>query len=96
MRLAVDAVRGRSAGERVLVLVRPETVELEPAVERRSSGALAGEVVSHTFLGPVTRLKVALGEGEMTADIPPRGRVAPVGMRVGVGFPSASARLLSL
>ena len=28
VRLAVDAVRGRSAGERVLVLVRPETVEL--------------------------------------------------------------------
>src|SRR5215216_3222859 len=30
-RLAVDAVRGRRIGERVLVLVRPELLELEPA-----------------------------------------------------------------
>src|SRR5215207_2361875 len=63
LRLAVDAVRGHSAGERVLVLVRPETVELAQA----SNGGLTGEVISHTFLGPVTRLKVALGEADMTA-----------------------------
>ena len=94
VRLAVDAVRGHSAGERVLVLVRPETVELGPA----SNGApLTGEVISHTFLGPVTRLKVTFGEGEMTADVSAtRADSYPVGMRVGVGFPSASARLLSL
>jgi putative spermidine/putrescine transport system ATP-binding protein len=94
VRLAVDAVRGHSAGERVLVLVRPETVELGPA----SNGApLTGEVLSHTFLGPVTRLKVTFGEGEMTADVSAaRADSYPVGMRVGVGFPSASARLLSL
>jgi putative spermidine/putrescine transport system ATP-binding protein len=94
VRLAVDAVRGRSAGERVLVLVRPETVELESA----SDGApLAGEVISHTFLGPVTRLKVTFGEGEMTADVSAsRADSYPVGMRVAVGFPSGSARVLSL
>ncbi len=94
VRLAVDAVRGHSAGERVLVLVRPETVELGPA----SNGSpLTGEVISHTFLGPVTRLKVSFGEGEMTADVSAtRADSYPVGMRVGVGFPSESARLLSL
>ena len=60
VRLAVDAVRGHSAGERVLVLVRPETVELGPA----SNGSpLTGEVISHTFLGPVTRLKVSFRRG---------------------------------
>ena len=96
VRLAVDAVRGRNAGERVLVLVRPETVELGPA----SNGSpLTGEVISHTFLGPVTRLKVTFGEdeGEMTADVSAsRADSYPVGTRVGVGFPSGSARLLSL
>jgi putative spermidine/putrescine transport system ATP-binding protein len=94
VRLAVDAVRGRSSGERVLVLVRPETVELGSA----SNGSpLVGEVISHTFLGPVTRLKVSFGEGEMTADVSASHADAyPVGMRVGVGFPSGSARLLSL
>jgi putative spermidine/putrescine transport system ATP-binding protein len=94
VRLAVDAVRGRSAGERVLVLVRPETVELGSA---SNGSALVGEVISHTFLGPVTRLKVSFGEGEMTADVSAaRADSYPVGMRVGVGFPSESARLLSL
>jgi putative spermidine/putrescine transport system ATP-binding protein len=94
VRLAVDAVRGRNSGERVLVLVRPETVELGSA----SNGSpLVGEVISHTFLGPVTRLKVSFGEGEMTADVSASHADAyPVGMRVGVGFPSGSARLLTL
>jgi putative spermidine/putrescine transport system ATP-binding protein len=94
VRLTVDAVRGRAAGERVLVLVRPETVELGQA----SNGAgLTGEVISHTFLGPVTRLKVALGEGDMTADVSAsRADSFPVGTRVAVGFPAGSARLLSL
>jgi putative spermidine/putrescine transport system ATP-binding protein len=94
VRVAVDAVRGRSVGERVLVLVRPETVELGPA---SNSGALTGEVISHTFLGPVTRLKVTLGESEMTADVSASHADSfPVGTRVTVGFPSGSARLLSL
>jgi len=94
VRLAVDAVRGRNVGERVLVLVRPETVELGSG---SNGAALSGEVISHTFLGPVTRLKVTLGEGEMTADVPAsRAESYPVGTRVGLSFPSGSARLLSL
>ena len=94
IRLAVDAVRGHSAGERVLVLVRPETVELGPAA---NGASLIGEVISHTFLGPVTRLKVTLDQDEMTADVSAsRADAYPVGMRVAVGFPSASARLLRL
>src|SRR6187401_1367591 len=40
VRLAVDAVRGRSAGERVLVLIRPETVELGLVA---NGAALTGE-----------------------------------------------------
>jgi putative spermidine/putrescine transport system ATP-binding protein len=94
VRVAVDAVRGRSAGERVLVLVRPETVELGPS---NGGAALSGEVISQTFLGPVTRLKVTLDQGEMTADVSAsRAESFPVGTRVAVGFPSESARLLSL
>jgi putative spermidine/putrescine transport system ATP-binding protein len=93
-RLPIDAVRGRTRGERVLVLIRPETVELELS----SNGAgLAGEVVSHTFLGAVMRLKVTLGESEMTADVPAsRAPMYPVGARVAVRFPADSARLLTL
>jgi putative spermidine/putrescine transport system ATP-binding protein len=94
-RLVVDAARGRAAGERVLMLVRPEVVQLEPA--ENGAGALAGEVVSHTFLGSVTRVKVEAGPGELTADVPTvRVDALPVGARVTVTFPAASARLLDL
>ena len=96
-RLAVDAVRGRPQGERVLVLVRPELVELEPADNGAGDGALAGEIVSQTFLGPVTRLKVAAGDNDLTADVSAaRARSLPVGTRVTARFPADGARLLSL
>jgi putative spermidine/putrescine transport system ATP-binding protein len=93
-RVAVDAARGRARGERVLVLVRPEVLEVSPA---ENGSALSGEVVSHTFLGSVTRVKVLVGEGELTADVPTvRVDSLPVGARVSASFPPASARLLDL
>jgi putative spermidine/putrescine transport system ATP-binding protein len=96
-RLMVDAVRGRARGERVLVLVRPEQLELEPAPDGAANGGLAGEIVSQTFLGPVTRLKVIAGENDLTADVSAaRARSLPVGTRVSARFPADSARLLSL
>jgi hypothetical protein len=53
--------------------------------------------VSQTFLGPVTRLKVAAGESDLTADVSAaRARSLPVGTRVSAHFPADGARLLSL
>jgi putative spermidine/putrescine transport system ATP-binding protein len=96
-RLVVDAVRGRARGERVLVLVRPELLELEPAPNGGAAGALAGEIVSQTFLGPVTRLKIAAPAGELTADVSAaRASALPVGTQVSARFPAAGARLLAL
>ena len=97
-RLAVDAARGRRSGERVLVLVRPETIELEPATNGAAPGALAAEIFSHTFLGAVTRLKlVSDGGGELTADIATiRALSIPVGTKVSARVPPESARLLNL
>jgi putative spermidine/putrescine transport system ATP-binding protein len=96
-RLAVDAVRGRQGGERVLVLVRPETVELQPSSDGATNGALAGEVLTHTFLGSVTRLKLLAPEGELTADVSAsRAEAFPIGTRVTATFPAGSARILSL
>ena len=41
------------------MLIRPETLELEAASNgARAANTLAGEVITQTFLGPVTRLKV--------------------------------------
>lgn len=92
--VAVDAARGRPRGEAVLLLVRPETVGLEAAVD---GAGLTGEVVSHTFLGSVTRLRVTIGEVEWSADLSSeRASALPVGARVRLNFPAASAQLLSL
>ena len=95
-RLSIAAARGRAKGDRVLVLVRPETVELQPA-ERRRYGALTGEIVSHTFLGASMRLKIDAAGGELTADVPAsRANAYPVGMKVEARFPGETARVLSL
>jgi putative spermidine/putrescine transport system ATP-binding protein len=94
VRLSVGAARGRTPGEHVLLLVRPETVSVEAAV---GDEGVTGEVVSHTFLGSVTRLRVLAGTSEWTADLSgERAAAMPVGARVRVGFPAASAKLLSL
>jgi putative spermidine/putrescine transport system ATP-binding protein len=94
-RLAVDEARGLRRGERVLVLVRPETLELEPVSD--GAGALVGEVVAHIFLGAITRLKVASGDRILSADIASsRAGKLPVGSRVSARFPSESARVLML
>jgi putative spermidine/putrescine transport system ATP-binding protein len=93
--LTVDAARGRTQGERVLVLVRPETVEVEAAAA--TENGLTGEVVSQTFLGSVTRVRVLAGPTEWTADLSAeRAAALPIGSRVSMRFPSASAKLLSL
>ena len=95
-RLAVAAVRGRRKGERVMVLVRPESVELQPA-NGDGPGVITGEIVSHTFLGAMMRLKLTSGDNEVTADVPAtRANAYPVGMKVQARFPGETARVLTL
>jgi putative spermidine/putrescine transport system ATP-binding protein len=96
--LRIEEAQNRPRGERVLVLVRPETVD----VERANGGGggvntLVGDVVTQTFLGPVTRLKI-LGEGvDVIADVPTQKALSlPVGTRVAAVLPAEGARLLSL
>ena len=99
-RLRVAAAEGLPRGEKVLLLIRPETVEVALAADGLApDGTLAGEVVSHIFLGAVTRIRVEDegGSGSMIADVG-TARAAPftVGTRVTATFPPDSARLLSL
>jgi putative spermidine/putrescine transport system ATP-binding protein len=95
--LQVDAARGRRAGERVLVLVRPETVEVAQANGSGAVNTLVGDVVTQTFLGPVTRLKI-IGDGvDVIADVPTQKALGlPVGTRVAATLPAEGARLLEL
>jgi putative spermidine/putrescine transport system ATP-binding protein len=99
VRLRVDAARGRQNGDRVLVLIRPEALEVEAATNGGATAAnvLVGEVLTQTFLGPVTRLKVAGEETSFIADMSTaRAAALPVGARVAAHVPAEGARLLTL
>jgi putative spermidine/putrescine transport system ATP-binding protein len=95
-RIHVDAARGRSQGERVLVLIRPETLDLAASGNGAAANGntIAGEVITHTFLGPVTRLKVT---GGLIADMSTaRASALPVGSSVIATLPSEGAQVISL
>ncbi len=68
--LRAEAARGRSAAERVVLLVRPETIEIAPlGASVAPAGGLVGRVASHTFLGAVTRLVVTSAVGDVKVDV---------------------------
>jgi putative spermidine/putrescine transport system ATP-binding protein len=96
--LRVEAVRGRARGDRVLLLVRPEAMELTPLDGGSpAQGSLAGTVLTHTFLGGATRIRIDTGGSELTADVP-TGRIGTLGIgtRVQATFPAETARVLTL
>jgi putative spermidine/putrescine transport system ATP-binding protein len=98
LRLPVEAARGLPRGERVLCLVRPETVDVATVADGEThDGALTGDVVSKIFLGAMTRVRVEDGSRNLVADLSTT-RAAPlmVGSRVAASFAPASARLLAL
>ncbi|MDX6568186.1 MAG: putative spermidine/putrescine transport system ATP-binding protein [Gaiellales bacterium] len=96
VRLRVDAAAGREPGAAVLLLVRPESLDLSPLNGHVPEGALAGSVTAQTFLGPVTRIRVAADAGpELVATVPSGSAVDfAVGQRVVARFAPASARVL--
>ncbi len=97
--LQVNEARGRSNGDRVLVLIRPEALTLTASANGDGPGvnAVTGDVLSHTFLGPVTRLKVVGPGGTLIADMPAaRAEALPVGSRVVAHVPEEGVRLLTI
>ena len=97
--LRIDEAHNRARGERVLVLIRPETVDVGLA-NGSADGAvntLVGDVVTQTFLGPVTRLKIIGAGVDVIADVPTQKALGlPVGTRVAAVLPAEGARLLTL
>jgi putative spermidine/putrescine transport system ATP-binding protein len=99
VRLRVAEARGHTNGERVLVLIRPESLELTAAANGAApqGNTVSGDVITHTFLGPVTRVKVAGPAGNLIADMPTaRAEALPVGSRVVANVPDEGLRLLTL
>ncbi len=99
IRLAVSAVQGRARGQRVVVVVRPEAIELElQSSAQVPSDALAGRVKSHSFLGATTRLKIGLEDrADFIADLPStRARAFSIGTPVIARFAPDAPRVLNL
>jgi putative spermidine/putrescine transport system ATP-binding protein len=96
VRVPVVAAGDRAAGKPVLLLVRPEALELTPANGHVPDGSLAGSVTAHTFLGPVTRVRVASDAGpELVATVSSAHALDfAVGQRVTASFSAESARVL--
>ncbi len=95
-RLRIDAARGRAQGERVLILIRPEALELTAAGNGAGGdgNVLRAEVLTQTFLGPVTRLRMT---GGLIADMSTaRASVLPVGANVVAHVPVDGVQLLTL
>lgn len=68
--LLVDGVEGFADGKRVVVLVRPETIHVEPDQPKQNGwNVIPGEVETITFHGAVTRLGVNLRGQRVVADI---------------------------
>jgi putative spermidine/putrescine transport system ATP-binding protein len=94
--LTVEAARGKPRGARVLVLIRPETVDVT-AANGAGANTLTGEVLTHTFLGPVTRLRIDGAGASLIADMPTaRAAALPPGSKVDAALPATEARLLDL
>src|SRR4029077_15387159 len=99
IRLQIDAARGRPQGERVLLLIRPEASGGEAPTNGAvaNGNAIHGEVITQTFLGPVTRLKVSGPNTSLIADMSTaRAAALPVGATVVAHIPAEGAKLLSL
>ena len=93
--LTVAAARGKQRGSRVLILIRPETVEVA-AANGAGANTLTGEVLTHTFLGPVTRLRIQGDRTSLIADMPTaRAAALPPGSKVDASLPAEEARLLT-
>jgi putative spermidine/putrescine transport system ATP-binding protein len=95
----VEAARGRPSGDRVLVLVRPESMSVDALPDGEvPSGALPGRVIAQVFLGSVTRLKVETSDvAALSVDVPSsKARPFVPGTRIAARFPPDSARVLDL
>ena len=89
-RLPVDAARGLPRGERVLCLVRPETVDVVPADGAAHEGSLEAGRRLADFLGAVTRVRM---RGAASGASPPTSRQpGPARCRSAAGSSRASRR----
>ncbi len=96
-RLPAAVAAGQAAGSTVRVLVRPDDLRLRlPTAADGASPDLLGTVLTHSFLGPVTRLTVKLADTQdlVRVDVPSdQAALYPGATLVGLDVDPAAAML---
>ncbi len=96
-RLPAHAAHGWRENDRVLLLLRPEAIEVVLGAEDEPPPVLKGTVKSQIFLGSVTRLYVATEVGELMVDLGSlRALSCPVGSTVALWWKPEAPRLIGL
>jgi ABC-type Fe3+/spermidine/putrescine transport system ATPase subunit len=98
-RLPVHAARDWASGPHVLMLIRPEVIDLQTLSGDSLAGGetMIGTVKSHTFLGPVTRVEATTPIGDLMVDVPSVEALSvSIGARVSLTWDPASPRLIEL
>ncbi len=98
-RLPAAVVDGHPDGSPVRVLIRPDGVRLRAAEEAVTGADLLGTVLTHSFLGPVTRITVRLAGSEelVRVDVPSeRAADHPAAAEVGLDVDASAAMLAAL
>ena len=96
--LLADDVKGFTDGQRVVVLVRPETIQVEPDQPQHDGwNIIPGEVETITFHGAVTRLGVNLHGQRVVADITV-ANTKPISLnqRIWLVFPPAACQVMAV
>jgi ABC-type Fe3+/spermidine/putrescine transport system ATPase subunit len=92
--IAVPATPEMSPGQRVLLFIRPNNVELLPAAYEDGTNVFAGVVAKMTYLGDRNDYRIAAGEG-LELRVQTDGKVRfDVGERVKVHLPMDLCRLV--
>jgi putative spermidine/putrescine transport system ATP-binding protein len=95
--LPAEAAAHRPTGENVLLLIRPESIELQRLEDGAPETGIKGKVRSHTFLGPVTRLNVETPIGEIIVDVgSSRALTLSEGTGVALAWDPATPRLIAV
>ena len=95
--IGVNDTAGVTVGDTVLVLIRPESIQLDELAGGASApeGVIEGKVLMHTFLGSVTRVTLASDLGDLVADVPSiRALTMPPDTRVAVRVDPVGVRML--
>ena len=95
--IPVAELGGCAAGDSVLVLIRPESIELSELSDGATppEGTFEGKVLMHTFLGSVTRVTLSSDLGDLVADEPSlRALTMPPDTRVAARVDPAGVRML--